>query len=204
MNLFKDERITFFALVDQERLALSPENKTVIRMIKDLNFEMHYIPCFWEEETNFIQEALGIAYGLPKISDQIIDFKDHIAFVSRGSPLDALDEALNFEYRNPENGKLNLNHSANLDWEKIRINAKIQRILYTNWEKILFPYFNGSGTDEKDRIKRAIYEIIDWMNEERIFTMNEAIDFISNTSIKISKKQKILKSVILTLLIFEK
>jgi hypothetical protein len=196
MKLFKDERISFFALVDQEQLILSQENEKVLRMIKELDFEMHYMPCFWEEETKFIQKILGLTYGLFEFSGRVRDFKDHVAYISRGSPLDALDEALNFEYRNPDDGKLNLNLSTILDWDKLEGNAKIQRILCVNWEKILIPYFNGSGNVEKDRVKRSIYKIVDWMNEERIFTITEVLNFVDDASVKISKKPQILKSVI--------
>ena len=200
MKLFNDGRISFFAIVDQEHLMFSPENAKVVKMIKDLDFEMHYMPCFWEEETKFVQKLLGKSFGLYKISGRARDFKDHVAYIARGSPMDAVEEALRFEYWEFKDERPSLNLSAILEWEKLERNAQIQRILCKNWERVLSPYFNGAGSDEKDRAKRSVYEVIDWMNKRVLFTVPKVEQFAKSVPIMLSDTEQILERVIKSLI----
>ncbi len=209
MSLFDDDRITFFGIVRQERYLEWKKDEELINMIKELKFQFHYVSSLWEEKTNFVQELIDNAFQYKVVGhkDLLVDFKDHIAFMSRGAPGDAIYETLKTDYCEYPFGepKLNLEKIRNLG--DIKMNAKLQRILAGNWDVIFGTRFKNARDEDEDRARRAVYKLIDWFNSKLIFTLEEAQANALSTSLRISDADSIclnILDVLLAVLVEEK
>ncbi|NWG07846.1 MAG: serine/threonine protein kinase [Chloroflexi bacterium] len=202
MRLFDDDRITFFGVVSHERYLAWKRNEEIMGMIRELKFQFHYVSCLWEEKTDFVRNLIENAFQYKVVGnkDLLLDFKDHIAFIARGAPGDAVLEALKTDYCEYPFGepKLNLEKIGNIG--EVKTNAALQNILVRNWEVILASRFKNTRDEEEDRARRAVYKLVDWIRSRIIFTLQEAQDFALKSDLRISDADSICLNILEALL----
>ncbi len=202
MRLFDEDRVTFFAIVKQEYYLPWIQNEDVLSLLKELKFQFHYMPCFWEERTNFVRDLITNAFGPNIIGDKSLlpDFIDHIAFLSRGAPAEAANETVKTDFCEYRSEKLILNLEKIPDIENMKANANLQRILARNWDAILSSRFKATKAEEADQARLAIYKLMDWMNSQKRFSFSTARKFALHSHLRISTDHQMTENILKTVL----
>jgi len=183
LRMFDDSRITFFVIIPQEQyFRWSQEMK---RTIDKLGFRSHYVPSLWEEKTSLIDQIISDAMGVKrKDQPEIRDFKDHVAYISRGAPGDAVREILSYEYTSYQFKVPKLMVDKIRNKKMVAYNARRQRLLAQNWENILGHRFISE--EESDQAKVGTYELMDWIHEIGGFKLSALKETAANAFVPIS------------------
>jgi hypothetical protein len=182
VSLLDESRIFFFGIVKQNAyMQWSQETRD---NIESLGFESKYIPCLWEEETNFIQKLLRQLDSQEKQTDKLAHFRDHIAFVTRGAPGEAIHRILGTEYCTYSQGMPKLSLESIKDWDRIEYNAYRQKLLARNWDRLLGNQFTGA--EERDQARLGVYELLDWIDREAGFNWAKLKTVAHNSRVPIS------------------
>jgi serine/threonine protein kinase len=198
IRLFEDSRISIFAIVQQEDF-LNWSSEAISR-IDRAGFKFHYVPCVWEEENHLIYKMLKEAYSSNINSEEIDEFLNYIAFVTKGAPGDVVREIVDHKYVTFSNGipELALKDIRVRDREVIRYDAIREKILTNNWKKILSQGFSGS--EQYDQARIGVYEIIDWMYRNVQFTIEEIILAAEKAKVPISSSKYVREKTIRVLI----
>ena len=202
LRLFDDDRVTFFGIVKQEIYLSWKKNEDVMNMLRELKFQFHYVSCLWEEKTEFVQNLLNDAFQYKVIGNPelLMQFRDHIAYLSRGAPGDAVLETLKTEYCEYPFGepKLNLEKISNIG--EVKTNAALQRVLAQNWDVILGSRFVNARQEDEDQARRAIYKVLDWMNLKLVFTRAQVEEQALHAELRISDADSVIRNILKALL----
>ncbi len=88
LRIFDNKSISIFAFVRQE-LYLQWSAQTRDEIINS-GFSNHYVPSLWEDQTHFVETMLRESFVLLPEDPRLMDFRDHIAFITRGAPGDVV------------------------------------------------------------------------------------------------------------------
>jgi len=198
IRLFDDSRISIFAIVRQEdflKWSLKGKNN-----IDRYGFRFNYVPCIWEEENHLIYKMLKEVFNIKKESEEIVEFINHIAYITKGAPGDVVREILDHKYITFSNGipELALKEIRERDREIIQDNAIREKILSDNWKEILKQ--GVSGSEKYDQARIGIYEIIDWMYMRYQFALEDIILSAEQSRVPLSSSRFIRERTIKSLI----
>ena len=209
LKILDDERIFVFGIVKQNHyLSWSKETKENLEM---LGFESLYIPCLWEKEHCLIEALIESISPINQIlieeeplqdglSQELSDLRDHIAYLSRGAPGDAIRRLLSTDVCTFHDGipLLDIKAITIKQWDLIKYNANRERLLRKYWEKILAEELKG--IEELDQAKIGIYQIMDWIYQEIGFTKEQLIEEVHKNKLPIAHSKLIRVEIALRLL----
>lgn len=185
LRIFDNKSISIFAFVRQEiYLQWSAE---IHDEISNSGFNNHYVPSLWEDQTHFVETMLRESFVLLPESPQLIEFRDHIAYITRGAPGDVVKAVLSHEYSEYHSGIPTLNLENIRDWEVIQYNAFRYKLLEKKWEQILDNQYIGK--EECDQVRMGVYEFMDWADKVGGFCFTDASTFADTAKIKISESK---------------
>jgi serine/threonine protein kinase len=182
LRAFSDSRITFFAIVSNEDFIRW--DQFAYQTINNLGFKSFYVPSVWEEEHGLIREM--IRESLPDISidTETENFIEHLAYVTRGAPGDVVRELVDPGYNSFSSGVPQLDIKQIRDKKLVEFNAHKQKFLTKNWSSILGENFLTVA--DADRARIGIYELLDWMTEQREFSLSDIKGYLPQQKVAIS------------------
>ena len=171
-DLFNNKRTRVIAVARKEDVDSWRNTRQRLRSIA---FSKWYVPCLWniDIDASLFNKASN---WMPVLEPEYRLFLKHLEYKGRGSLGNIIDELKQPSNTNYGSGSGFVDIPTLITRPSIQHNAWVQHVLSLNWDFILGDHFGGPDQDERsDKARIGIYHLLDWMVENRRFSLQHAI-----------------------------
>jgi len=174
-------------------------------LLKQREYKNYYIRRHWGENLdvmNILQQVMkfNISAFNHQQKQQFDEWLHHLTYKARGSITDVLRQLKeSYWTKNEEEVLIDFEEEYRNHHERIIPNARVQKILAANWDKIVDKSLLNTP-ELSDQARMGVYCLMDWIQQQRIFDDASFAKAIESQPITVSDIESIRKQVLEKLL----
>ena len=191
-EILRNPEVSVLAIARKERFDAWDDRD--VRLSK-LGFREWYVPSLWTSGADYIQKisrALFRVHGADAADVQLNQHRlqKHFEFRGRGALGELLDELKHPEYWSFDHAGQRFLRLDQISKERtVQYNAWRQEVLDGSWGALLGGMFPEEA--DRDRARAGVYGLLDWIDEQKIFSTEELAQAAADLPVSPSDNAKV-------------